>query len=124
MATLSAEQLTRIRRMTDEPTGSEVYTDEVLQEIASRAICDPDVAGESQFEDDGMTENADFQAVWDFHVMAAEIWEEKGGAVAKYYDHSANGGNYSRSQWRDACMQQARYHRSRRAIRSVTVTRG
>lgn len=123
MAELTTAQLSEVRRMTDELDAAGTYADPVLQEIAQGFLCDPDVNGEAQFESDGITPNADFVPVWDLNAMAAKIWAEKAGAVAKNYDFSANGGQYSRSQWRASCMAQAHFYRSRRAIRSVSVTR-
>lgn len=128
MATPTADELNRLKRMTGEaikPTldsdGVAFYTDVILTETLNRYLCDPDANGVSEFDDDGVTANADFVPVYDFHAAAGEIWADKAGAVAHLYTFGADGGNFSRSQWYDHCMKQARYHRSRRSVRTITA---
>lgn len=49
---------------------------------------------------------------YDLHGAAAAGWREAAGAKASYYNFSADGARYERSQWFDHCMQMASYHDS------------
>jgi len=66
-------QINKLRRLTAEPSTSEVYTNTVLEEVLD--------------EFDG-----------DLYAAAAEIWDEKAAAVSGNYDFEADGGKFSRSQ--------------------------
>lgn len=61
------------------------------------------------------TENVDWIPTYCLFSAAADVWDEKAGAVATLYSFSADGGNYSRNQMYLSFMAQARYYRSRRA---------
>jgi hypothetical protein len=72
-----------------------------------------DEYGETPTDDDGY-ENTAWTATYDLHSAAADVWEDKAGAVAHRMDFSADGGSFSVSQQYEQYMKQARYHRSRR----------
>lgn len=105
-----------LRRMTAEPESSAIYTDEVLTEIlTSYSVCD----GEGLMPDeDGWI------PTYDVHAAAAQVWEEKAGALAVEFDFSADGASFARSQAHQQAMAQARYHRARRLARSNTLEAG
>lgn len=111
MATPSATDLARLRRMAGETGGT--YTDEVLSETLERYPL-PDAAG--------LEDGADgYIPTFDFHAAAADVWAEKAGAAAALYDFSADGGDFARSQLAETAERQARYHNSRRKASSVPV---
>jgi hypothetical protein len=44
---------------------------------------------------------------YDLNGAAADLWRQRAGKVASYYDVKADGHSLSRSQWRKACIEQA-----------------
>lgn len=114
--TATAEQIARLRRMVNEPSGSSSYSDDDLATIIERSPL-LDAAGEAPTLADG-TVNTAWAATYDLNAAAAEMWEEKSSVLAQDYDFQADGGQYSRSQAYEQAMKQARYFRSKRAIRT------
>ena len=112
MTTLvTAAEIATVRRMTAEPTTA-VYSDALITTMIE-AYPHVDEFGEFVTDDDGVA-NADWTPTYDLKATAADIWEEKAGAVVHRVDFSADGGNYSMSQQYEQYMKQARYYRSKR----------
>ena len=66
-------------------------------------------------------ENEDWVVTYDLHAAAADIWEEKAATRADYYDYSTEGKvQASDSQRYEQMMKMARYHRSRRSMKTIT----
>jgi len=114
----------RLRRMTTEPT-TETYSDADLASfIEAHPLEDARGEGplvESETDPGTLEENPDWTATYDLNAAAADVWEEKAGILAQDYDYSADGGNYSRSQAYEQAMKQARYFRSKRIWKTVTM---
>lgn len=71
---------------------------------------------------DGFAPDQDnWTATYDLNAAAAEIWDEKGAAIAHLHDFSADGGTYHRSQTVEQYAQMARKYRSRRSFKSVEM---
>ena len=104
-------QIATMRRMVSEPTTT-TYSDTLLIDAILR-YPHMDEFGELPTDDDGV-ENADWTATYDLNGAAADIWQEKAGAIASKFDFSADGGNFSMSLQYEQYMKQARYYRSRR----------
>jgi len=86
-----------------------------------------DERGESPYTWDGSTEpptkevNADWIATYDLNAAAADVWDEKAAALAADYNFSNDAGRFDRSQAFEHAQGRARYYRSRRSPRSVTL---
>ena len=76
---------------------------------------------ESESDPGTLEENPDWTATYDLNAAAADLWEEKAANHAANFDFSADGGSYSRSQAYDQHMTQARYFRSRRSVKTITM---
>jgi hypothetical protein len=123
--TATAAQITQIRRMTAEPVPATTYIDVV---IAGYIEAYPliDERGETPYTWSSATPpvkvtNTEWVATYDLHSAAADIWEEKAANWADKYDFSADGGNYSRSKVYEQMMARVRYHRARRASKTMTL---
>lgn len=121
----TAEQIARVRRMAAEPTAN-TYTDADIQGyIEAYPLLDE--RGQAPYTWNTATEppaqdaNEDWIPTYDLHAAAADIWDEKAALLASRFDFSADGGNYSRSQEYEQAMKQARYHRSRRSSKTMTM---
>lgn len=121
----TAAQVAQLRRMVNESDDT-TYSDDALETyIETYPLIDE--RGEQPYTWDTSTqpptqdENEDWIATYDLHAAAADIWEEKAAVVAGDFNFSADGGNYSRSQVYEQFMKQARYHRSKRSPRTVTL---
>lgn len=106
MAVLTANQLTRLKRMAGESHKSgaaRMLTDEVLDDIASEVALVKDA--------DGLTPvDADYTTTVDLYRAAAEAWRTKAGMVAEGFDFEAEGGVFDRSQvYKHYLDQAARY---------------
>lgn len=122
--TATAEQVARLRRMTNELT-EEDYSDELLVEYIERYPLE-DARGEGPWVESStipasLEENPDWTATYDLNAAAAEVWEEKASGQARNYDFSADGGSYHRSQVYEQMMKQARIFRSKRSWKTVTL---
>jgi len=117
----TAAQIARIRRLVDEPTGDNGYTDAVIAEYIE-TYPGPDERGEAPYTWDTSTQppsketNESWIPTYDLQAAAADIWEEKAATLAEDYDFTADGGNYSRAQAYANYMTKARYHRARRKM--------
>lgn len=104
--TASADQISRLRRMVNEPVTSTVYTDPILTTyIEAYPVIDAD--GNLPSEDD-------WTASYDLNAAAADIWEEKAAAVQTYYNFTADGGKYDQDKLFETAMDKSRYHAARR----------
>jgi len=122
---VTAAMILKLRRMTAEPTDTS-YSDADMEEtLESHAV--PDAQGEEAFTWDNSSTppiqeaNENWIPTYDFHLAAAEIWEEKAAVVAVEHDFRADGGEFSSSQVYQNYMKNARYHRARRFARSYVV---
>ncbi len=120
----TAEQVAQLRRMTGE-SSSDTYSDEALEETIERYPLE-DARGEGPWIESTTTpgtleENPDWTATYDLNAAAADIWAEKAADLAQDFDFSADGGSYHRSQAYAQMMQQSRYYRSRRSIKTITL---
>jgi len=119
----TAAQIARVRRMVAEPTEA-TYDDALITEYIERRLL-VDERGAEPYTWDDSTEpptaedNGNWIPTYDLNAAAADIWDEKAALVAADFDFSADGGSYTRSQKLEACQQQARYFRARRAIRVI-----
>jgi hypothetical protein len=118
--TVTAAQISQLRRMVAEPTTTP-YTDAVLTEYIER-YPHMDEWGETPLDGWGEV-NANWTATYDLNGAAADVWQEKAGAVAGKFDFSADGGNYSQSQQYEQFMKQCRYYRSRRIPSTVRLVK-
>jgi hypothetical protein len=127
MTTLvTAAQIADLRRMVAEPTTT-TYSDLTLTAIIER-YPHMDEQGEDPFTLSSDTPpvhvaNANWMPTYDLNAAAADVWQEKAGALAGNYDFSADGGNYSRSQGAKMALDQARYYRSRRAPTTMRLVK-
>ena len=122
----TAAQISQLRRMTAEPTTT-TYSDATLTDYIERYPL-MDERGEWPYTFDSATPpakvaNSEWVATYDLHAAAADVWEEKAAAVQALYDYSADGTQFTRSQLYEQAMKQARYHRSRRAPRTMTAVK-
>lgn len=60
---------------------------------------------------------------YDLNGAAADVWREKAGNVAAYYDVSMDGHSLSRSQWTRQCLDMAKYYESHAEARKVRFWR-
>lgn len=118
--TATAEQILRVRRLTNE-AGSLTYGDEDIQGfIESHPLTDP--YGFGPDDPDGLYEtNPDWTPTYDLNAAAADIWEEKASSLAGDYDFHADGASYSRSQAYEQAMKQARYFRAKRSHKTMNL---
>lgn len=119
----TAADIARLRRMVDEPTTT-TYSDAALTDILE-AYPLTDERGVDPYYYDTTTDPPTQVAVvgwypgYDLHAAAADIWEEKAGALAEKYDWSDDFGKTNRySQQYDQYRKQARQHMARRKASS------
>lgn len=119
----AALDIERLRRMVADP--NDTYDDDLLaQYIEAHPLADglgrpPTIRSSTQPET--LIVNPDWEPTYDLNAAAADIWEEKAAALAGKFDFSADGASYSRSQQHTHAQQMARYYRSRRSARTVTL---
>jgi hypothetical protein len=116
----TAAQIAQLRRMVAEPT-SATYNDVTLTGyIEAHPLIDE--RGEAPYTWDTSTEpptqeaNDSWIATYDLNAAAADVWEEKAGALATSFDFEADGGSYKRSQAYNQAQERARFYRARRRI--------
>ena len=123
--TATAAMIAQVRRMVNEPTTSPYDDDDIQTYIEAYPLFDE--RGQEPYTFDTSTTppsqdaNEDWIATYDLHAAAADIWEEKAAGVADKFDFQADGGNYSVSQKYAMYMRQAKHHRARRSIRTITL---
>lgn len=112
--------------MAAEPTAATYSDADVQAMIEAHPLMD--VNGEWPYimQSVALTPNNMDNPVWiptyDLNMAAADIWEEKAGAAAGDFDFNADGAQLYRSQVYKQCSQQARYYRSRRSLKTMTMT--
>lgn len=118
--TATASQIAQVRRMTAEQTKN-TYSDADIQAyIEAHPLTDS--YGYSPDDPDGLYEvNPDWTPTYDLKAAAADIWEEKAALDVENFDFSADGGSYSRAQRYEHAMRQARYYRSCRSLKTITM---
>lgn len=123
----TAAQIAQLRRMVAEPTAT-TYSDATLTTyIETYPLLDE--RGEAPYTWDDSTDpptqeaNDSWIPTYDLHAAAGDIWEEKAANWADKYQFAADGGNYSRNQVYEQMMASARYHRSRRASKTMTAVK-
>ncbi len=112
----------RIRRMANEMDAEAFDDADISAVIARYPIMDANGAEPLRFTvtyPPRQERNPNWIEGYDLHSAAADIWEEKAAVVAQDFDFNADGGSYQRSQVYEQYMKQARYHRSRRAVRHL-----
>jgi len=122
-ASATAEQIAKVRRMTNEPnttTYSDVAVEGYIESYPLEDARGEYPTVESETTPGTLEENPDWTATYDLNAAAADIWSEKAAVLAGDFDFQADGGQYSRSQAYSQAMQQSRYYRSRRAIKTIT----
>jgi len=122
--TATAAQITKLRRMVNEPTDV-TYSNATLQETIE-LYPTMDENGEaprvpSTTTPGAMMANPDWTATYDLHAAAAAIWEEKSATNSPNTDFSADGGTYSDSQTFEQAMKMVRFHLSRRSPGTITL---
>jgi len=100
-------------------SGTATYSDSALVTTISRYPL-PDITGEWPYLTSGSA-NTDWTGTYDLANAAADVWEEKAAGVTGYFDFTADGATFNKSQVPDQYMKEARKWRSRRAIGSHTV---
>lgn len=121
--TATTAQILQVRRMTAELTDAN-YADVIIQGyIEAYPLMDENGEAprvQSTITPGALMANPDWTATYDLHAAAADIWNEKAAVLAQDFDFEADGGNYIRSQPYEQAMKQARYHGSRRSIKTIT----
>jgi len=123
--TATAAMIAQVRRMVNE-SGVDTYDDDAIQTYIEKYPL-LDERGQEPYTYDTSTspptadDNDDWIATYDLHLAAADIWEEKAAAVASRFDFEADGGKFNRSQQYEMYMKQARRHRARCAITTITM---
>ena len=125
MATsVTAAQIAQLRRLVDEPLAT-TYSDELLTTMIE-AHPTVDELGTIPYTWSIATDpptkisTPGWIPTYDLNVAAADIWAEKAAVLARDYDFSADGAQYSRSQAYQQAMAQSRYYRGRRSPRTIT----
>lgn len=65
--------------------------------------------------------NTGWIPTYDLHAAAAAIWETKAAAAAQDYDFEADDARFARDQVHKHCMEQVRYHLSRRKAKTLRL---
>ena len=66
--------------------------------------------------------NTYWMPTYDLNAAAADVWSEKGSALAIKFDFGADGSNYTLSQQYQQALSQARYYRARRSMKTIRQT--
>jgi len=123
--TATAAQILEVRRLTNEPTTT-TYSDALIQSFIERyPLMDELGVDPYYFTQTGSvptkTTNVNWIATYDLAAAASDIWTEKAAVVAARFDFTADGGNYTQSQEYLFAMQQAKYFRGRRSIKTARL---
>lgn len=106
----TSNQIKRVRRMTEESDFTSPYSDEEISDIISEAAI-MDSNGK-------MPIDPDWIETYDLYDAASRIWLEKAAKVAKEFDFSSDGGNFSRSQKQAQYLKQAAMFAGRSTAKS------
>lgn len=124
--TATAAQIAQLRRMVAEPTTT-TYDDTDLQAYIE-AYPLMDEQGEAPYTlssamPPAQVANTNWIATYDLNAAAADVWDEKLGAIADKFDYSAEGSAFHLSQTVKQYESRARYYRSRRATKTMTAVK-
>lgn len=108
----SASEIRRLRRIVVEPTETTYLDADIAAAIERHPMIDA-----SGYAPD----HVDWTPTYDVNGAAADLWEEKAGALVASYDFQADGAAYSRSQMYDQAMRHARKYRSMSAAEGVPL---
>lgn len=108
----SADDITRVRRLTSEPTSTTFTDDMIIDSLERYPLID--TTGLHPGE-------VGWLGAWDQHAASADIWEEKAAAYVGSFDFSADGASFSRSQVYSQMQEQAKKCRSRASAKSVPM---
>lgn len=112
----TAAMISQVRQQANEPAESSLYSDETIRTLIERY---PLIDSEGYDPDDD-----DWTATYDTSAATADLWQIKAGALADVVDMSADGISASLSQRYGQHVSQARFWRSRSAVRGVTLRTG
>ena len=121
----TAAMAARLRRMVDEPTTT-TYSDDLIDDYIEKYPL-IDALGTDPQEVDFTTEpptiseKDNWIPTYDLHAAAADIWEEKAGAVADEFDFQADGGRFTRSQKEEKFLGKSRFHSSKRSAKATEL---
>lgn len=120
----SAQNVAKLRRMTNEPNNTTYSDDEITAYIEACPVTDEN--GESPRVPSTTTPgemmvNPDWTPTYDLHAAAAMIWEEKAAIVSGNVNFEADGASYSDSQTFEQAMKMVRFHMSRRNPKTITL---
>lgn len=111
--TVLPNDILRLRRMVNEPTDVNGYTDLTLTSYISAW---PAVDSEGRSSDE-----SNWTEGYDLHAAAADIWEEKAASVSAKHDFSADGSSFSANQMYTNFMEMSEHHRARQKPSSKKV---
>lgn len=111
--------------MVAEPTTA-TYSDAALQGYIERYPMidergEPPYTWNTATQPPSQDDNPDWIATYDLHRAAADVWDEKAGALAGRFSFSEGSARYEVSNAYEQAMKQARYHRSRRSLKTITA---
>jgi len=124
--TVSADNISEVRRMVEEPDDSNGYDDTLLTAIIGKYPLIDELGTvphtwNTSTTPPTKTANTSWIATYDLHAAAGRVWEEKAAKQAKNYTFSADGGQYVRSEAYKQMMDQARYHNARRSANTIKL---
>jgi hypothetical protein len=121
----TAAQIARLRRMVAESTTTTYTDDDIAEAIERYPLIDERGLAPYAWDTSTTPPHQDATDGWiptyDLNAAAADIWEEKAATIAGFYDFSADGQSFSRSQAVTQAMQQAARYRSRRSPKTITA---
>lgn len=114
--TIAPADISRLRRMVNEPTDVNGYDDDTIAAY---------ISSWKAFDSEGRSfDENDWTETYDLHAAAADIWEEKAATVSAKHDFSADGASFSANQMYTNFMEMSEHHRSRQKPTSKkTVSR-
>ena len=114
MATPTAAQVTRIRRMVAEADSS-TYDDTMLSAIIQLFPL---------YDSDGYDpDDSNWTGTWDMNRAAAEVWAEKAAALGGQFDFTDANASYKRSQKQSHAEKQRKYFSARAAPGTIRFRR-
>lgn len=114
----AAADIARLRLFIAE-SGTVTYSDSLLRSVVANYPI-TDAAGEWPYLTSGSV-NTDWAPLYDLAAAAAEIWDNKGAAIAERFDFTADGATFHKSQQVQQYEKNARKWRARRAPGSHTA---
>lgn len=124
--TVTAAQRSKLRRMCGLALTDTTYTNDVLDDyIEAYPLLDE--RGEPPYAWDATTSpptqdtNEDWIATYDLNAAAADVWDEIAAGLSAGFDFSAEGRSFNRSQAFAHAQARARYYRSRRTPKTMTL---